>query len=320
VYNYFLGHSSAKPCAAAFPAIHYNTATKPSSRPQRGFVTVWQPFSSIKFFQQSILVPSKLTFAKKYMEKYTVGNATIYPLSEGSFTIDKTKIFVPFNEEKDNLQQRPTGSLLVEVQPFLIAINNDIILIDAGLGFSYHQQLQLIHNLQNIGYTASNITKVLMSHLHKDHAGGISVRNNLGSYQLAFPNATYFVQQQEFATAMNIGFPSYMTEELECLQNNPQVQWLHGNGRIENYIDYEITGGHSMYHQVFTIHTNNGKIFFGGDDAPQLQQMKSKFVAKYDYDGKKCMELRNLWWQKGATENWTYLFYHDIKTPVFTHA
>ncbi len=44
----------------------------------------------------------------------------IIPLSEGSFTIDKTKIFLPFDVEDDQLQSRPTGSLLVEVQPFVV--------------------------------------------------------------------------------------------------------------------------------------------------------------------------------------------------------
>ena len=42
----------------------------------------------------------------------------IIPLSEGAFTIDKTKQFVPFNKDEDDLQQRSTGSLLVEIQPF----------------------------------------------------------------------------------------------------------------------------------------------------------------------------------------------------------
>ena len=52
----------------------------------------------------------------------------IIPLSEGSFTIDTTKQFIPFNLEKDDLQQRPNGSLLVEVQPFCIVTKNDILL------------------------------------------------------------------------------------------------------------------------------------------------------------------------------------------------
>ena len=62
---------------------------------------------------------------------------------------------------------------------------------------------------------------------------------------------------------------------------------------------------------------NSQTIFFGADDAPQLQQMKSKFIAKYDFDGKKAMQLRQQWWQEGKAQNWTFLFYHDIVTPVY---
>jgi hypothetical protein len=62
------------------------------------------------------------------------------------------------------------------------------------------------------------------------------------------------------------------------------------------------------------------KVFFGGDEAPQLQQMKSRFVAKYDHDGKRSMELRQEWRKKGEEEQWQFLFYHDIKTPYFCFA
>lgn len=242
----------------------------------------------------------------------------IIPLSEGAITIDKTKIFVPFNLENDELQERPVGSLLVEVQPFIVITQKDILLIDAGLGFTKNNELQIHQNLKAIGLQPKEVTKVLMSHLHKDHAGGISKKDRLGNYELAFINATYYVQQKEFEFATDKGFPSYMTEEIAALQNNKQVQWLTDNeGVIDDYIHYQITGAHSPFHQVFWIKEENEIIFFGGDDAPQLQQMKNKFIAKYDYDGKKCMELRQQWWQQGKEEDWQFLFYHDIKTPVF---
>ena len=44
----------------------------------------------------------------------------IFPLSEGSFTIDQTKVFIPFDVRSDNLNERPRGSLLVEIQPFVL--------------------------------------------------------------------------------------------------------------------------------------------------------------------------------------------------------
>jgi glyoxylase-like metal-dependent hydrolase (beta-lactamase superfamily II) len=241
----------------------------------------------------------------------------IIPLSEGTFTIDKTKLFVPFDESSHNLQDRPVGSLLVEIQPFVIVTSKDILLIDTGLGFEKEGRLQLHTNLINAGINPSEVTKVLMSHLHKDHAGAVDIeRDGLGS-RLSFPNATYYVQQTELAFAFEKGFPSYITEELECLKNSPQVVLLDGNGVIDDYIYYEITGAHSPQHQVFWIKENDEIIFFGGDDAPQLQQMKHRFVAKYDFDGKKAMELRREWWERGEKENWTFLFYHDVKNPVW---
>jgi glyoxylase-like metal-dependent hydrolase (beta-lactamase superfamily II) len=103
----------------------------------------------------------------------------IFPLSEGSFTIDKTKVFVPFNNDTDDLQNRATGSLLVEVQPFVIVTSKDVLLIDTGLGFEVGEELQIHKNLKDAGIQPSSITKVLMSHLHKDHAGGITKKKHL---------------------------------------------------------------------------------------------------------------------------------------------
>ena len=76
----------------------------------------------------------------------------IIPLSEGTFTIDKTKLFVPFDEQTHDLQKRPVGSLLVEIQPFVVITANDILLLDTGLGFSDNDGKMQIHkNLDAAG-------------------------------------------------------------------------------------------------------------------------------------------------------------------------
>jgi len=240
----------------------------------------------------------------------------IIPLSEGSFTIDKSKLFVPFDESKDNLQDRNKGSLLVEVQPFVIITSEDVLLLDTGLGFEKNGTLQIHQNLMDNGINPSEITKVLLTHLHKDHAGAVGIGDGLTDRTLSFPNAQYYVQRKELEFAFEKGFPSYITDELECLRNNNQIRLLEGDGILNGYIRYHVTGAHSPYHQVYWIVDSGETVFFGGDDAPQLHQMKSRFVAKYDFDGKKCMELRQEWWKKGQAENWTFLFYHDIKTPL----
>jgi glyoxylase-like metal-dependent hydrolase (beta-lactamase superfamily II) len=242
----------------------------------------------------------------------------IIPLSEGSFTVDKSKVFVPFKSETDDLQNRGTGSLLVEIQPFIIVTSKDVLLLDTGLGFLNNGQPQIYRNLEANGFNPSQVTKVLLTHLHKDHAGGLTVKDKLGHCSLSFPDAKYYVQKKEIDYGTEIGFPSYPIDGIGLLTEHANVVLLEKeSGYIDNYIFYEITAGHCPYHQVFWISENDETIFFGGDVAPQLQHMKSRFVAKYDLDGKKCMELRQKWWNEGRERNWTFLFYHDIKNPVW---
>ena len=244
----------------------------------------------------------------------------IIPLSEGAFTIDKTKQFIPFDKVKDDLQQRAIGSLLVEIQPFCIVTSKDIIVIDTGLGFSNSEGVLQIHqNLLNNGINPLEVTKVLMSHLHKDHSGGISTEDKVLHQQFFnFPHAIYYVNKDELDETLQKESPSYAAGSFDLLANSDQVMITSEKGVIDEYISYEVVGGHSPHHQVFWVEEAGQKIFFGGDVAPQLQQMKSRLVAKYDFDGKKCMELRQQWWLQGQQENWTFLFYHDITTPVFT--
>ena len=244
----------------------------------------------------------------------------IIPLSEGSFTIDKTKQFLPFDNGKDDLQQRAVGSLLVEIQPFCIITKNDILVIDTGLGFSNPDgTLQIHQNLMDNGINPMEVTKVLISHLHKDHSGGICKEDHvLRQKFFSFPNAMYYVNKEELAFAFEKSKPSYRPEDFEILSGSDKVNFTEGNGTIGNYIHYEVSGAHCPFHQVFWIEEDGQIIFFGGDVAPQLQQMKSRLIAKYDFDGKKCMELRKQWWQQGQEGRWTFLFYHDIKTPVLS--
>ncbi|MDQ6757614.1 MAG: MBL fold metallo-hydrolase [Bacteroidota bacterium] len=242
----------------------------------------------------------------------------IIPLSEGAFTVDKTKQFIPFNLQKDDLQQRNAGSLLVEIQPFVIVTSKDILLLDTGLGFTNaNGSLQIHQNLIDNGINPSEVTKVLLSHLHKDHAGGISKVKN-GERTLSFPHAVYYVNKQEFDFALANAKTSYIIEDFEILKNSSQAKFIEGGGILDEYISYEVTGAHSPFHQVFWVREDKEIVFFGGDVAPQLMQMRNKFIAKYDYNGRKSMELRQHWWKAGCQEKWTLLFYHDIKTPLFT--
>jgi hypothetical protein len=109
--------------------------------------------------------------------------------------------------------------------------------------------------------------------------------------------------------------------QVGILEDFSGTVWLtEDKGIIDNLIHYEITGGHCKYHQAAWVKENDEIIFFGADVAPQLQQMKSRFVAKYDLDGKKALAYRQHWWEEGNKEGWTFAFYHDINQPTHISA
>ena len=247
----------------------------------------------------------------------------IYPLSEGSFSIDETKVFKPFDSSSPHYPDRPKGSILVEVQPFVIITDNDIILLDTGLGYLNKLGVLQIHeNLMALGIDPSKVTKVFLSHLHKDHAGGISYLHPIHQEQfISFPYAKYYVQKREFEQVMQNSKNPTLLAQVGILEGFSGTVWLtEDKGIIDNLIHYEITGGHCEFHQAAWVKENEEIIFFGADVAPQLQQMKSRFVAKYDLEGKKSLEYRQLWWEEGNKEGWTFAFYHDISQPTYKTA
>ena len=234
----------------------------------------------------------------------------VYTLHEGSYSVDATKKFVPFDPAIHSPKDRP-ASLFIHVQPFLVKINDTLVLLDTGLGYSNEEgKLHLHENIKKAGFKPEDVEMVLMSHLHFDHSGGM-VHNVNGKMELSFPDATYVMQRGEWETAFSSTSSSYHTDIFDFVQRNAQMKLIEGSDQLTDEISYELTGAHCPFHQVFLIESEGDKVFFGGDVLPEPEELIRKFIAKYDFDGRKAMELREEYGQKAAAENWKCLFYHS---------
>lgn len=230
-----------------------------------------------------------------------------FALSEGIYTVGLDKKFIPFDKQKDRIEDRK-GTLLVHIQPFAVYAHHEWVLVDTGLGFYKEDTYHIYKNLEKSGISFRDIKKVLLSHLHFDHANG-SV-SDLG--ETLFPNAEYFVQAGEYFHATGQVSKSYKKEMLEQLYKSGQLHLLSDtHGHISSHIHYEVSGGHTQYHQVFWIESKDNVYFYGGDVLPSGGQVNRKFTAKYDYDGRKAMQDRIRYAQQIASENLTALFYHS---------
>lgn len=238
-----------------------------------------------------------------------------HSLYEGSFSVDTSKKFIPFDPAIHDRKDRP-GSLFIHVHPFVIESPNGLILLDTGLGFTNDEGGLLLHdNLRKKGFEPDDVRYVLMSHLHKDHASGMITEED-GRLRLAFPEAEYVIQQGEWEDAYSGNSDSYRTAVFDVIQRSGNLLLVEGDGAINNEIRHEVSGGHTQYHQVFHIESGGEHFFFGGDEAPEPEQFFRSFAAKYDYDGRKAMNLREQYWKEGADEGWIFLFYHSTNIAV----
>ncbi|MBK1896567.1 MBL fold metallo-hydrolase [Chryseobacterium paridis] len=234
----------------------------------------------------------------------------IIPLKEGNFVASPTKDFSLLKTDKVGLSE----GIKMSVQPFLIITQNDCIILDTGLGWKNEEGETVIYKiLEKENIKPGQITKVLLSHLHKDHIEG-AVQNTENGISPTFPNADIYIQKRELEYAMeNKGNPSFDFDALEKLIKLPNIIWMNDDkGQITDEISYEVVGGHTPFMQVFWITENEEIVFYGADDLPQESYLQYHLAFKSDFDGRKAMELRIAWEKEAKENNWKVLLYHDL--------
>ncbi|MDI9357533.1 MAG: MBL fold metallo-hydrolase [Phycisphaerales bacterium] len=233
----------------------------------------------------------------------------VQSLYENTYTVGVDRVFIPFDKNKDDLYSCPKGSIIIDIQPFLVVTKNDKILLDTGLGNTYNNNMHIHTILKKNMVNPNDITKVFISHLHKDHSGGIF--NSIMPSELSFPYATYYIQKKEYEWVMSTQGGNYPRNLLIQLAHHRQINWIDGYGTIDNILTYEISGGHTPFHQVCWIKEDEKTIFYGADELAGAQQLKYQYLAKYDYNPRVAYNNRIKWKTTGEKENWKFLFYHD---------
>lgn len=236
----------------------------------------------------------------------------IIPIKEGNFIADQSKNFKILEGNQDS------KGIKMSIQPFLIITENDYILLDTGVGWKNNEGELIINEvLEKENIQNTQITKVLLSHLHKDHINGTLVRTDSG-FESNFPNAKIYIQKRELDFAFESrGNPSFDFEILEALIQQPNIVWMDDDqGKINNEIYYEVVGGHTPFLQVFKIVENNEIAFYGADNLPQESYLKYHVAYKSDFDGKKAMQLRIKWQKEAIENNWKILLYHDLEKSI----
>ncbi|WP_342647949.1 MBL fold metallo-hydrolase [Mucilaginibacter sp. CSA2-8R] len=237
----------------------------------------------------------------------------ITPLDEGIYHVDQQKHYQLASHDDILPDQH---MLRLSVRPFLVRTDAEVILLDTGLEANVDNGYLIESLLAQHGINAKEVTKVLLSHLHNDHVGGLGYFQN-GIFKTHFNNADIYLQQRELTFALGQqNNPSYNISLLQQLSRLPNLKLLTvDSGNITPNITYQVVGGHTPYMQVFWLHDSNRIVFYGADDLPKKNYLYHHIAYKTDYDGRKAMQLRRQWEQQAKAEQWQVLLYHDTEEP-----
>lgn len=205
------------------------------------------------------------------------------------------------------------------------------ILIETGIGekwsakepamYGIFREKPLAETLCDItGYRPDDITIVVNTHLHFDHAGGNTIHDSTGTTTPQFPNARYFVSRTELDHAQNPherDRASYLPDNWEPLIQSGQLELKPDHYDVVHGLHVEQVRGHSETMQTVKLSRGGETLFGFYDMIPTLHHLPLPWIMAYDLFPTETLEFKKRILPRAVSENWLCLFYHDIDARLW---
>lgn len=255
-----------------------------------------------------------------------LGAYEIYPVIDGRFRLDGGAMFgvVPKVLWEQCCAADDLNRIPLSVTCLLIRAKGKNILVDTGLGskedekfqhmFAIERKPTLLDSLKRLGLTPGDIHLVINTHLHFDHAGGNTIKNDQGVVVPTFPKAQYFVQHGEFEDAARANErtkASYRRDNFTPIAHVNQWEFLHGDTELFPGITAIVTAGHTRFHQGVKIESEGQTAFYLGDLIPTVSHLPLPYIMGYDLYPIQTLETKRWVLDRALEEKWLLLFEHD---------
>ena len=211
-----------------------------------------------------------------------------------------------------------------------IEAGNELILIETGIGekwsakhtemYGITRERSLAQSLRSIaGVGPDDITIVINTHLHFDHAGGNTKVNGEGQAAPAFPNARYFVSQSEFEHAESPSErdrASYLADDWRPMVASGQLELKEADYEVVSGLRMETHAGHNRSMQCWRLERDGQTVFGFADLVPMRAHVSPAWIMGYDLYPAETLEVKKKLLPQAAHEGWTCLFYHDPDEPL----
>ncbi|MFH0357245.1 MBL fold metallo-hydrolase [Streptococcus sp. A27] len=206
--------------------------------------------------------------------------------------------------------------------PILISYQGKHYLIDTSLGteklsdklrrnLGVISENRVLESLDQLGLSPEDIDVVLMTHMHNDHAGGLT-RLVDGELVPTFPNATIYINDIEWE---EVRYPNprtratYLPENWQAIQD--QVQTFGSELKLVDGIEMHHTGGHSRGHSIILLKQVGETLIHMADTLLTHAHFNPLWVAAVDDYPMDSIKAKEKWIKQAYSQGYTFLFYHD---------
>ncbi|MFN3650333.1 MAG: MBL fold metallo-hydrolase [Armatimonadota bacterium] len=254
-----------------------------------------------------------------------VGELEVRIVSGGAFKLDGGGMFgvVPKPLWSRAFEPDARNRIALDANCVLVRTPDELVLIDTGNGSKLGEKERdifdlapgnaLLDNLAGAGVRPEEITTVLLTHLHMDHAGGASHLE--GDRPVAsFPKARVVVQQREWEDAcanrshMRV---SYRAENLRPLEESGRLQLLDGDAEVAPGVEVRVTGGHTPGHHCVLLRSGGETALLPADICPTVAHLRPAYNMAYDLAPYETLQVKAELLEQAAREGWLVIFDHE---------
>jgi glyoxylase-like metal-dependent hydrolase (beta-lactamase superfamily II) len=178
----------------------------------------------------------------------------------------------------------------------VVRSRGEVLVVDTGLGSKLTGAVRersypgdyghLLEQLAAIELGVEDITAVANTHLHADHCGWNTVRDEEGHVRPTFPNARYFVQAGEYEAATHPNERTrgtYFAENFVPVMEAGQLELVAGETQIIPGVHFWPTPGHTLDHASISVASGTESAIYTGDLVHHAVQVeRPAWIAAFD--------------------------------------
>jgi glyoxylase-like metal-dependent hydrolase (beta-lactamase superfamily II) len=261
-----------------------------------------------------------------------IGDYTVHVIQDAQFRLDGGAMFgvVPRKLWSQVCPPDDENRIRMNMNCVLVDTGADKVLIETGIGEKWpakHAQMYGIDRVRPLaetlflqtGVSADEVSIVVNTHLHFDHAGGNTRLDSDGNAVATFPNARYFVSRAELDHAEHPterDRASYLPDNWRPLVDSGQLESRDANYEVVPGLTMETIAGHNRSMQCWRLE-RDGKTMFGfADLVPTRAHLRLPWIMGYDLYPVETLAAKKRLLPEAAHNHWLCLFYHDADEPV----